>query len=574
MASTIRRSLLWLVGAFVLYELIGLTFAAISGAAVYQNLSSLAKEGTNQKAGLAVDRLETAAHWAALSHFMLGDPILQAVSGIPHIGADLKLADLTMKATVQAAPFAVEALKQVPAQKTLDQLNLGSFSPKSVAASTAGISRVAKNTEPQLIALTKRSLDFGLEGKIRAALPLVGVFAHQSDQIKSLATSAAVIGTSGNMKPAYWFLANQNLAEARGTGGLIGSYAVIQVYHGKIGLVISGSDQTLNAMGPVDHSSLPLNTGIIWQNDPKIWQDLNPSAHTPYAAQQTFDTWLKYKHQKLDGVIFMGQGIAQYLVAAFGPIQVANDSLNGSNAADFLAKGIYAKYTNVDQKNAAVQQFMTSLMLAAKNNKPDLKALFKAIGANTSGDHIAIWSANAQQQNWNLRQRIAGAVSTKENQDVTVSVNNSGGNKLEAYLHVGAKYALCLAKNQAHLDVSVTNRAPKSGLPAYTSGRLDLDPSQNYIVGSNLETVTVYLPVAAQLSSLLVDGQSMGAGSYVDRGHQILVFDIPLDPGQTRTIQLDWIPKSASLARDNDARLFATPLFNQPALLTGSPMCG
>jgi hypothetical protein len=574
LASTIRRNILWLVGAFVLYEVIGLAFAAMAGATVYQNLSDLAKDGPNQKASLAISRVETASHWAALSHFMLSDPILQYTANLPHVGADLKLANLAMKATVQAAPFAVEVLKELPPQKPLGQANISSISPKIVAQAISGLSGVAKSTEPQLTALTTKNLDFGLEKKVRAALPVLGVFADQGDQIRSLATSAAVIVASGNSKPSYWFLANQNLAEARGTGGLIGSYAVIQVHLGRIRLVISGSDQNLNALGPVDHSSLPLNTGIIWQDDPKIWQDLNPSAHTPYAARQIADTWLKYHHQKLDGVIFMGQGIAQYLVAAFGPIPVANVSLTGTNTADYLAKGIYAKYTNVDQKNAAVQKFMQGLMQATKNKQPDLKALFNAIAAGTTGDRIAIWSANAVQQKWNLREHIAGAVSAKANQDVTISVNNSGGNKLEAYLHVGAKYALCLAKNRAHLDVSVTNNAPKFGLPAYTFGRFDLDPGQSYVVGSNLETVTVYMPIGAQLSSLLVDGQSMGAGAHVDRGHQILVFDIQLDPGQTRTIQLDWVAKLAKRMHDNIARVETTPLFSAPTLIVDSQTCG
>ena len=262
----------------------------------------------------------------------------------------------------------------------------------------------------------------------------------------------------------------------------------------------------------------------------------------------------------------MGQGIAQDLVAAVGPVSFDGNTLDASNTADFLAKGIYAKYQDVSAKNQAVQKFMVALMAAAKQNKPNLMGLLTEVYESNTGDHISIWSADSAQQAWNMSHRIAGSVSTAKNQDVTVAVNNGGGNKLEAYLHMDAVYGLCMAKDQSHFSLKLGNTAPRVGLPAYVVGRYDLGPKDSYVVGSNLENVTVYLPIGAQIASLLVDGESYGAGSYVDRGHQILVFDIPINPGQHRVIDIDWQPAKTAGAASQEPRVLMSPQFNRPGI--------
>ena len=569
-----RRRILWLVGAFVFYQVIRISIAAIAGSIAYQNLALLAKDGLEQTSQQAIDRINTAGQSAGVSHFMLADPLIQLCKGLAPLGSDLQTVDVLLDAANQAATPIAQLLGEAPASQKLSQLGISSFAPDKVFSSLKQLQGLAISVEPKLASIPAKDLSFGLAPQVDSAKVVLGAFAKHGNQVLELASTAAVIGRSGQQAPAYWFLANQNLAEARGTGGLIGSFAVIKVFRGKITLSESGSDQDLNALGPVIHSSLPLNTGIIWQDDPKIWQDLNPSAHLPYAAKQITDTWLRYKKQKLDGVLFMGQGIAQYMVAAVGPISVADNHLNGANTADFLAKGIYAKYPDVAEKNAAVQQFMTSLFLAVRHNKPNFKTFFASLANSGNGDRIGVWSANPSQQLWNQRHDIAGIISQHQNQDVTISVNNSGGNKLEAYLHLTSAYSLCLSKRKAHLDVTVANEAPRVGLPLYTAGRLDLTSTDTYIVGSNLETVTVYLPIKAQLNSLLVDGESMSAGSYVDRGHQILVFDIEINPQAQRTISLDWSPMLANAGSDNLARVKYAPLFNMPRTRIDSKACG
>jgi hypothetical protein len=363
-------------------------------------------------------------------------------------------------------------------------------------------------------------------------------------------------------------------AEARAQGGIIGAYAIVTVSDGKIKLTRTGSDAELNGFGPIRQSSFPEDLVELWGVDMAVWQDINASAHTPYTGQVISEAWKNATGQTIDGVIFVGQGTVAHLAAAGGDIKVRDNDLNEQNIVDFLTKGIYAKYPNVGEKNAVVTEVMKVLFKNLTTNKIDTSAFFASLADEKTGDRLVAWSSNKEIQQRFAQEGVAGIVSEKWGPNALVTVNNAGGNKLEAYANFYTKYTQgkCGAvtfdgyyARESEVEVRVSNKAPKSGLPAYVTPRLDEDfgfaPRPK---GSNRELISIYGPVGSEDAGFFVDGKEYFASAGIDRSHPVWVFDVELQPGESKVIKVKFLEP---IADQNGELLKGKPTLTPPVLL-------
>jgi hypothetical protein len=88
--------------------------------------------------------------------------------------------------------------------------------------------------------------------------------------------------------PRTYLVVFQNNAEARGTGGLIGAYAVSSASKG------AATEERLGSVADLKSLTAPaLNLGADYQAlcgaDPSLWVNVNMSPHFPYAAQLMAD---------------------------------------------------------------------------------------------------------------------------------------------------------------------------------------------------------------------------------------------------------------------------------------------
>ena len=472
----------------------------------------------------------------------LNDPLLAGLDGTPVVGADLHAVRTLVRAGAQICTPASALLSGFDTQNPVGSLRaLGASRLRYLGLET--LKQIRKSNDA-VMALDSEKLHFGLGPKLARAKSVLSEVNQLEPQLKSMVSVGSAVLAS---KPGSdWLVATQNLAEARGTGGILGSYAVVSMTKSGVKLVEAGSDQTLAAYGPVDYKSLPVDTSLIWGVEPKLWQDLNPSMHAPYTGQQIYDSWLGFKHQKLAGVIFIGQGWAQNLVGLVGPVVVDGTALDASNTADFLAKGIYAKYSDVAKKNDFVKQLMKTLGARLAAGKFDLTGFTNAVQANQTGDKLFAWSTSHRAQKALIADSAAGYVDGRLGNRVWVGVNNGGGNKIDAYISASIDYrvevptAVRKRTSVSNLAITLTNKAPKAGLPAYVNGRLDLAAGTKYKPGSNIDLVSVYLPIGANLSGFLVNNQPFSVHDDVDRGRELVSFRIELDPGESKRLWLAW----------------------------------
>jgi hypothetical protein len=159
------------------------------------------------------------------------------------------------------------------------------------------------------------------------------------------------------------------------------------------------------------------------------------------------------------------------------------------------------------------------------------------------------WSRDKKTQQIFSKYQVAGEVPTGFGPNVLVTLNNAGGNKLDAYTTVKADYLLGICNvdtftgyqgRKSRVTIEVTNSAPK-GLPAYVDMRLDDNFGESRPKGSNRNLVTIYGPVGSEAESLTVDGVEDFAINGMDRNRPLWIFDLQMLAGTTRTIVLNLV---------------------------------
>jgi hypothetical protein len=205
--------------------------------------------------------------------------------------------------------------------------------------------------------------------------------------------------------------------------------------------------------------------------------------------------------------------------------------------------------------------------------KVSVSGLFAAAANDTTGDRILAWSRDKSTQQVFSKYRVSGEISQSFGPSVAVTLNNAGGNKLDAYTTLKASYSLGVCNvdtftgyqgRRSRVTLDLSNNSPKSGLPAYVDMRLDTDFGEARPKGSNRELMTVYGPVGSEAESITVDGAPGFTINGMDRNRPLWIFDLNMLPGTTKNIVLNLVEP---INDDNDEKLSGTPSLQGPVML-------
>jgi len=537
-----------------------------------------------------VEKLQTAAHNKDLATLSAGlgkatdaiamadssahDPLVQLFGYLPLIGADIHAASvissdgrLVLQAAQEVTSVSNQLVKAGIGQKALSDSALVASMRDSMSSMDSAVQQLnagLKDIDPT-------SLHFGLNEKIASAKTAVSSLAKASARITPLVQVGTVVLEQPGKK--RWFVSIQNLAELRGTGGITGAYAIITSNNGKLKLEEYGSDKKLLAMGKINFKSYPEELRDLWGVDLSDWRDINASAHAPYAAKLLADGWQQHRGEKVDGVLFVGQGVVSELSGAVGSITVRGNKIDLTNVVSFLSKDIYAKFTDVDQKNAVVGEIAAEMFKRLLAGKVNAGGFLAAATADATGDRIMAWSQETKTQQVFVSYSVAGVVSNKFGSNVLVTLNNAGGNKLDAYTTIKADYLLGVCNTdtftgyqgrKSRVTVDLTNGAPKSGLPAYVVPRLDDWFGEYRPKGSNRELVTIYGPVGSESEKITVNGKEEFVMTGVDRNRPVWIFDLQMLPGQSKQLVIDLVEP---ISDDNMELVAGKPTITGPVML-------
>ncbi len=366
------------------------------------------------------------------------------------------------------------------------------------------------------------------------------------DTLKSADLAVRILPTMlGQDGPKRYFLAFQNEAEARGTGGLPGAFAIVEASHGKVRFTRMASDGTLSGIaatvnfGP-DYHKLYDGAGTT-----SLYVNGNISPHFPYAAQTWASMWQRYSGVKVDGVIAVDPTALGYLLAVTGPATLPDKSqISGANAVALTQSTAYAKFGGLSsaaqaQRRAYLLDIASAVSKKILDARGDPAALMRAAGKAAGERRILVWSAAPAVQADLAQTSVSGSIPATKAPYVGLSIVNDGGNKLDYYLDRSLTWQRtgCEVTRRTRVTITLTNNAPASGLSPYVTGRSD---SHSYPVkpGDNRLEVSYFATQGALMEGVTVGGHPGTASIGAERGHPVYTVDLELPRGTSRTIVL------------------------------------
>lgn len=350
----------------------------------------------------------------------------------------------------------------------------------------------------------------------------------------------AMLGQDGVKR---YFVAFQNDAEARGTGGIPGAFAIVRADHGKITFERFEPDNTLG-VEPTGLDFGPGYEGLFrGARTTSLYVNSNLSPHFPYAAQVWLAMWRKHSGQRLDGAVAVDPSALSYLLAVTGPARLPNGTLVGAgNVVQLTQNTVYFAFPTIAD-NSRRKQYLLDIARAASHQVLDAKvglvALLRAAGRAAGERRLLVYSAQPNLESELEQTSLSGAIPDTARPYAGLSIVNDGGNKLDYYLDRSLAWQSsgCGATRAVTVTVTLTNNAPSTHLPFFLVDRSDRHayPTKP---GDNRLEVSYYATRGAAMSAVDINGRPGTAAVGADRGHPVYTVDLELPRGATRTIVL------------------------------------
>jgi hypothetical protein len=356
----------------------------------------------------------------------------------------------------------------------------------------------------------------------------------------SIEASSLLPHMLGADQPQTYFVTFQNDAEARGTGGLPGAFAILRADKGHVAFEGFHTDDEMKGVAAdvsfdPDYEQLYRNAGTK-----TLFLNGNLSPHFPYAAQIWADMWRRHSGQRVNGVLAVDPEVLGYLLAVTGPAKLTGGGqVSASNVVELTQS---TAYTRFGTDTAARKQFLIEVASAAADQvigaSGDPAALARALARAADERRLLVWSADPAMQAILERTELAGAVPDTPAPYAGMTVINEGGNKLDYYLDRTLTWERggCGPVRAVTVTVTLTNHAPK-GLNSYVTARSD-NPGYAIQPGDNRVSIYYAATQGAVAQTATIDGRPAGITAGAERGHPVFVVGVELPRGATRTVVL------------------------------------
>jgi len=368
----------------------------------------------------------------------------------------------------------------------------------------------------------------------------------QASSLHDATTSIAPIlkifpGISGQSAPRSYLIAFQNSAEARGTGGILGAYAVMNVDKGKVRFSTYGSNVGLVQLRDTP-IPMPSEFVRLYNDDPGIWQNSNISPHFPYGAKIWLALWKNQFKQQLDGVITFDPIALSYLLKATGPIVIDGEVIDSENVVRITLSDVYKKYvTNNDSRKRFLIEIVKAVSRKIEDKEFKVTELVLRMIQPLNQHRVLFYSTDVKEQKILEKSKISGSVSRELDNQYRLVIQNTSGNKMDYYLarDLKIKTLTCGSKPQTRVTFTLTNTAKaEEKLPAYVVGRLDLNRPSGAANSYGTRAI-VFAPVGTRIISTTEAATKKKFGFLIkERGHIGVAVQVDLAAGQSQEFSL------------------------------------
>lgn len=348
----------------------------------------------------------------------------------------------------------------------------------------------------------------------------------------------------GGPERRTYFVAFQNNAELRGSGGFIGNFAELVAEDGRLELGRFGRLDDLNAGGTRPRRLTGQDDFLArWRtfNPGQFWQQINVSPDFPTTAEVISQIYPQSGGVEIDGVIALDPPALAALLELSGRVSVPGwpEPVSSTNVVDITLKDAYEAFGQ-DERVAFLDnlaRLVTENFVRSDLGKPALVA--STLAKATKGGHITVWMAEPGEQELMGSLGISGSVAAVGGDSLLVVNQNMAANKVDVYLRRQVGYDLTVhpdgqsARLRGTVAVTLANDAPTSGLSQQVIGPYD----ERFQAGENRTYVSVYTPLAAEAGR--VDGESVEIETHADLGRLAQSATISIPGGAQRTFEVD-----------------------------------
>jgi hypothetical protein len=537
------------VGGCAAIVLVAAAWILVTGLLARAQLNHVKKELPQLRTALAGGDVAKAraisgdlAKRAQRAHQLTAGPAWSVGAKIPVIGTPLQTVRSIATASDDIGRRALPGLLDLADTLTSTALRHGSGIDLRPIVSAERTLTAATSTVTDAAATVRNApaswLPFVSSGRDAATKSLDKLQNQVTDAARAVHTLLPMLGQS---KPQRYFVGLQNEGQARGLGGLPGAFAIVTVYQGKLTFTHFENDDTLKHLG------VDLDFGADFA---KMYQRAAPtqsygnsnfSPHFPYAAQIWAAMWEKKTGEHIDGALALDPTALSYLLNVTGPATLPTGQRVGSgNVVSLTQKDQYRFFSDDKARKAYLIEIADGVSQQLLGGHGDTKRLLRAAAKAADQRRLVLWSADAAVQANLVRAGFAGVVDGQGGPVSGFVVNNLTGSKLDYYLGRTMTYHRtgCGSASTASATISLTNGAPKSGLPSYVT-RHDIPPGPR--ANDNRLLLTYYASAGATVRSVRVDGKTLTP--VIGRENHLVtatvVVEIPAGGTKTVTVALD-----------------------------------
>ncbi len=351
----------------------------------------------------------------------------------------------------------------------------------------------------------------------------------------------SMMGADG---PRTYFMGFQTNAEARGTGGLLGGFGILQFNNGTATVDTLGSNIEL---APGKYAPIDLGPQFNQQygnsNATTDFRNSNKSSHFPYAAQIWKSMWAQETGVNVDGVTAIDPIALSYILGAVGSVTLPDgEVVTRDNVVELTESTAYIRFpTDQIARKNYLQGISSAVVEKMTSGVDSPRRLLDALGRAVSERRIAVWSALPAEQDLLEETPLAHVVPDDSAPYAEVVIDNLGGNKMDYYLKREIEYVADGCEGETRMStvtVRLTNTVPDAVIPTLpdnAAGTLGLDPALplTFPRGTMVSSVRLLATKDAQVVSLLSNGERGAFFEATERGRPVYEVQVAIPPGQS-----------------------------------------
>ena len=559
-----RRTLFQIAAALVVIA--GLIFtvqllqarSSLSKAAAYaQALQQQIQDGEVDKAERTLKELQSNA---ADAHDSTDGVLWKVLAKVPWAGRNVDAVT-----TVAAELDRVSADAIPPIVELSGELNAKAFNPSNGRVDIKRITDIAPALEKSAAALaaSRKQLDAidvgSLLPPLRGSVTAVQYKVSTASAVATNADIAAELlpGMLGNDGTRRYFLMFQNTAESRPTGGITGSYGVIEASNGKIEMARTGSAPDFLPPGDPVVKLTKDESRVFNSSMATDIRDVNITPDFPRSASIAKKLYEERFNQRIDGVVTIDPVALSYLLAGLGPVELRKGIvIDQNNAVAALLNQVYIAFPlpgdQDDTFELTTEKVFKKFAAGAGDPTTTLRGLVRAVAEN----RVSLWSNDKAEQQKIAPTDLSGAwVDDTTSPRIGVFLSDAASTKIEYYLEdiVSATPQNCLDGNRQVISLTsqLTSNAPKAGLPLSITG------TGAFVRKGRMRlTVRLVAPTGGHFTSVKLDGEPIPVYADTWKNRQITRVEVQLKPGQTRMVSANITTAPGQV---DDARVAVTP---------------